>query len=560
MADTTKDTVYIDIDDEITAVIEKVRASQHKIVALVLPKRATVFQSIVNLKLLKRAGKDSDKRVVLITSEAVVLPVAGAVGLHVAKTLQSKPVIPAAPKKEADDFAIEDQEEPSSESEDGEIDSSKSIGELAGVGAGVAVAPKEETIDLDDEPDDESAGSSKKSKKKKKKQNKKLAVPNFEKFRTKLFLGIGAFILLILLWLFGSIILPSAKITIKTDTTTVNTNISPTLKTDAKDLDEAGAVVPAKLETVSKTDSEKVTTTGQKDVGNKATGTITAVNCTDSTVTVPAGTTFTNSGLSFTSNVNVSVPGSNFFSNGGCKGDGKASVAVTAMGGGEKYNLSDGRSYTTNFANTLTGTGSAMSGGTTKNITVVSQGDIDNAKAKLNDRSKGAASDDLKKALQKGNLYPVVETLNGAAPAITPAPKVGDEASEVTVTQVVTYTMLGAKEDDLKKLIENDAKKQIDTSKQAISDTGLSQASIRVADRKSDNEQKLSLQTTVTAGAQIDQTALKKEVAGKKKGDIQQLLQGRPGVRDVNIDYSPFWVTKTPSRTSRIRIVLEEAN
>ena len=65
--------------------------------ALVLPKRATVFQSVVNMKLLKRAADGEKKNAVLITSEAALLPLAGIAGLHVAKTLNSKPAIPLAP-------------------------------------------------------------------------------------------------------------------------------------------------------------------------------------------------------------------------------------------------------------------------------------------------------------------------------------------------------------------------------------------------------------------------------------------------------------------------------
>ena len=42
MAD-SKDTIYIDIDDEITGIIDKVRGSSSKVTALVLPKRAGVF-------------------------------------------------------------------------------------------------------------------------------------------------------------------------------------------------------------------------------------------------------------------------------------------------------------------------------------------------------------------------------------------------------------------------------------------------------------------------------------------------------------------------------------
>ena len=61
MAASDKDTIYIDIDDEITGIIDKVQGSKGKVVAFVLPKRAAVFQSIVNMKLLKRAA-DSGER------------------------------------------------------------------------------------------------------------------------------------------------------------------------------------------------------------------------------------------------------------------------------------------------------------------------------------------------------------------------------------------------------------------------------------------------------------------------------------------------------------------
>src|SRR3954469_9923983 len=98
-----KDTIYIDIDDEITGIIDKVKVSDNKVVALVLPKRASVFQSIVNMKLLKRAADSSGKSLVLITSEAGLLPLAGAAGIHVAKSLTSKPEIPAGPGQAGDD-------------------------------------------------------------------------------------------------------------------------------------------------------------------------------------------------------------------------------------------------------------------------------------------------------------------------------------------------------------------------------------------------------------------------------------------------------------------------
>jgi hypothetical protein len=97
MAEAAKDTIYIDVEDEITTVIDKVTASDKKLVALVLPKRAAVFQSVVNMKLLKLKSDSAGKNLVLITTESSLLPLAGSVGLYVAKTLSSKPEIPLAP-------------------------------------------------------------------------------------------------------------------------------------------------------------------------------------------------------------------------------------------------------------------------------------------------------------------------------------------------------------------------------------------------------------------------------------------------------------------------------
>jgi len=129
---TSKETVYVDIDDEITNIVDKVKGSQHKIVALVLPKRATVLQSIVNMKLLKRAAEQSKKNIVLITSEAGLLPLAGAVGLYVAKTLQSKPAIPPIPDR-GDSGEVSEIDE-----DDPQPDRNAPVGALAAGAAGAA--------------------------------------------------------------------------------------------------------------------------------------------------------------------------------------------------------------------------------------------------------------------------------------------------------------------------------------------------------------------------------------------------------------------------------------
>ena len=63
-----KDVIYIDVDDDITAVIGKVKAAKHSIVALVPPARVSMLQSAVNLRLLKKAAERDDKKLVLVSN------------------------------------------------------------------------------------------------------------------------------------------------------------------------------------------------------------------------------------------------------------------------------------------------------------------------------------------------------------------------------------------------------------------------------------------------------------------------------------------------------------
>ena len=207
---TGKDVIYIDIDDEITAIIDKVRSSHERIVALVLPKRATVFQSIVNMKLLKRSAEEAKKHLVLITNEAGLLPLAGTVGLYVAKSLQSKPEVPMVPGMMRD---FEDEEEidgpiaaasagaGAAAAKEEALDKSRSVGDYARSAATGPLTPAindEDTIELDNSAENEMLTPAEAAQKAKdKKGGKKFSIPNFDKFRLWIILGAAALVVLI---------------------------------------------------------------------------------------------------------------------------------------------------------------------------------------------------------------------------------------------------------------------------------------------------------------------------------------------------------------------------
>lgn len=580
----SKDTVYVDIDDEITAIIEKVRAADAKIVALVLPKRATVFQSIVNMKLLKRSADNVGKRVVLITSEAGLLPLAGTVGLHVAKTLQSRPEIPLATPEDSG-------EEQASEIDDSDDDfntataGNRSIGELAGaaaVGATAADSDKDdaiETLHIDnDEPatDDTQTGDGKKAApagESKPKKDKKLKIPNFNRFRKRTLLLIPLLLLIIIGIYVCLTVLPKANIVIKTDSSDLNSSFDFTADTGAQSLDKANKIVPAQVQQEQKTGSQQVVTTGKKNNGKTATGTVdmTVTKCGGNPFTmpnVPAGTGVSDGNLTFISQGNTQFQGNGTDANGCYVYKATSSTPVTALSPGTKYNLSavnftvsgvqsnDSSSSTiSSISASATGT---TTGGTDDIQQIVTQSDIDNATQKIQSDSADSVKQELEQKIRSGGMFPLVATFSAGKPNVTTSSKVGDEASTVTVTQTTTYTMFSVNQNDLKTLVEQDVKGQIDPSKQTVLSAGLDKAQFKLNDSSSKTAE-LTISTTATAGPDLNVAAIKKQIAGKRAGEVKQLLGNNPGVNSVDVHLSPFWVTKVPGQASKVTITFEKS-
>ncbi|MCA9325425.1 hypothetical protein KDA23_05190 [Candidatus Saccharibacteria bacterium] len=554
-----KETIYVDVDDEITTIIDKVAGAKQKVVALVLPKRASVFQSIVNMKLLKRSAESANKNVVLITSETGLMPLAGAVGLYVAKTPQSKPEIPVAPvvhdgnQPEDDDTIALDDEELAAAGE-------TPVGDLAkGTAVGVAAAAAIDTVELDDEPE---ATPTKKEKGKKGKVGKQPKVPSFSKFQKKIARAVVLLIVFIIGWYLSVFVLPKATVAIGTDATDYNSSLDITLDTNADSVDVASSTIPAQAAQEQKTYTAQVSATGEKNNGDKATGSVklTAQKCSGNPFVapsdVPAGTGVSANGLTYITQESTSFFGTG--SSGGCYQYSSAGKTdITAQTGGSNFNIND-ESFTVSGRSDVSGTGSA-SGGTDDIIKVVSQDDIDKAKKQLDTSDSTNIKNQLEQQLRQNNLYPLLETFNDGKPTVSSSPSAGTQADTVTVTEVVTYTMFGARRDYLDQLIKNDIQQQIDPATQSIIDDGLDQAAVS-ATSCNDKSCKISLQTTATVGPNIDISALKEEIKGKKSGYVKSLIGNLPGVTNVDVKLSPFWVSSVPNNTEKITIQVGKAS
>ncbi|HUC95683.1 MAG TPA: hypothetical protein VMR76_01860 [Candidatus Saccharimonadia bacterium] len=570
-----KETIYIDIEDEITAIIHKVTLSKAKLVVLVLPKRATVFQSLVNMKLLKNRTEKASKKLVLVTSDLNLYPIAGAVGLMVAKNLQDKPFLPLAPNKQSS-TTVKSSEDPKTDGEK-DIDKSKAVGELAAMsavgGAGyVDLSSNEESIEFDNDSktDKEKSSKSDETKQskdgKKEKIDKRLKVPDFNRFQKMLLIGIAAIVVLIGLYIYGFVYLPTAKIIIHTQTSTLSDSIPLKLDSTQTTVDTTNSVVPANLQTVQKTiTSSSVATTGTKQVGIEASGSITVTNAADytSSYSIPAGTVFVDSSgnYSYTTDNSAVVPQFTCNLMSCVYNPSSPPIQVTATQVGSSYNIPAGTFSSTSLPSGYTASGGPMTGGDSHTVSVIAQTDVDKATAQIVAPDKTTIEQQLMSQIKAAGYQPLDQTFVEATPVIAPGDPVGTQTNSVTVSGVYNYTMYGAHIADLNTLVNGYVIKlgTFNSSNQSILDTGVSKASYTIQGSTPTTIQ-LTMQVNTIVGPKFNISSLKSQSAGKSNSSIINNISSITGVKTVTIKYSPFWVTAMPHSTKKITIDIVKAD
>lgn len=94
--------LYVDATEEITAVIERLKAAHEPIIALIVPKGATLTQSIVNLKLARKAAADAEKDLILVTTDPIGRNLATQLGIPVAANEKDVPKVAAGEIESSD--------------------------------------------------------------------------------------------------------------------------------------------------------------------------------------------------------------------------------------------------------------------------------------------------------------------------------------------------------------------------------------------------------------------------------------------------------------------------
>ena len=548
-----KDVIYIDVDDDVTAIIGKIKQAKEKIVAVVPPKRIGTLQSAVNLRLLDRMARADKKQLVLITNNQALIALAANASIPVAKNLQSKPEIAeiAAIAVDDEDDIIDGADLPI-----GDHANSLKVKDgtrLADAGRSTAI----ETMNIDDDTISTAAattaGTGYAASKKVNAARSKVKIPNFDKFRKRMFFGIGGGVLLIALLVWMFVFAPAATVVVTASTS--DAPVSSTVKlggtaaTDFKTGVIKSAAVQEKKDATLDFDA-----TGQKDLGTPATGTIrfSTNNISNLGTTIPAGTKLTtSSGSVFATDAAVTITTSNYTG---------ANVGITSVRNGTDDNAATGSA-----SGAPSGISAAIVGatgaGTSKVVKVPTAEDIERAKGQLIGQSADAEKAALAKKFVNGEK--VIDssfTVDRAEAVSTPALNTEAPTGKAKLTIATTYTLYAIATADLEAYLNASLKGQItNENAQKVYSTGMDKVGLSNF-RKEGDVLTTSITTTGQIGPKIDEAAIKEQVKGKIYGEVQSALQSIDGVKDVDVKFSYPWVRSVPGNTNKIKIEFKLEN
>ncbi len=558
-----KDVIYIEPEDDITDIITKIENSKEKIVALVPPKKAGVFRSVVNIKLIAKVGFTADKTIVIVTTDPSITKLAGATKIPVTKNLQTPPSVP---NPITGDIVESTSKEDLVEEDNGEVTSEE-------VQEDEAPAEEEEEAGKADkegeEKADEKSGDKKSAVKEKAKKAastaKKFSFAWFKAHRTLTICSIIGILLIIIFFIWAFVIAPAATITVGIRTTSSNFSKSAsfTKNVDEENIGEGKFFLTEKK--LEKEASVDFTATGQKNVGEKAKGNVViyAYFSTNGSVTVKAGSRFTLGELSYVadSDATITWDGSgsscenkDSYVSGGkisCKVSGR--VNVTAADSGEKYNIAASAANWKTNANVSAYSDAAMAGGTDKMVTIVSQEDVDLAKKNLvlnsEEENKAALMDTLAET-----DFPIDSSFKQATSDVISTPAVGEEVKEgVTpkITVKITDTLYLIDKTKVEEYIINEAK---------LSDNfKIYQMNDPFVENFMETSEGFSgkIKTSYVSGPKVTENDVIEIVKGKGLGNAQHDLKDVDGVSRVEIKTSFPWVMNIPSDTNKITVILD---
>lgn len=322
--------------------------------------------------------------------------------------------------------------------------------------------------------------------------------------------------------------------------------------------DASKNIISAEFLKVSEDGKKSIPTTGKKETGDKAKGTVTIFNNNDTGKTIPTGTTLMSpNNLKFLTDKAVTVASASGDIFSGTE-PGKANVSVTAEKFGTNYNFPSNTKFSIEGASSIAAKNDeAFSGGTKKEIKVVSRADVDKLTKDLQKQLEAEAKTDiLKKAKSDSVTLPNFISITFDRKSFNK--DVDEEANELSLTATVSFLGISYKKSELVSYAKDKLKKSVEEGMTIDED----RIDVQASDIKKDKT-KTSAKIKIKAGLipLIDEKGLSKQIAGNSIEDATKKLSEIPEVNNVKINVFlnlPVLPKNLPFSSGKIKIVVNK--
>lgn len=344
-------------------------------------------------------------------------------------------------------------------------------------------------------------------------------------------LGIIVLILTILLYfyLFKTKAIINVFVNPKTDEKTTSVTFSSVSPTDIKN-----SIIASQFVSVTEEGTLTQATSGKKDIGNPAKGSVTVFNNSDKSVTFPSGTTITSSNnlkFTFDSSVTIASSSGDIFS--GTK-PGTANVNVTASEIGQEYNLPSNTKFTIGSnSNVAAKNDNAFSGGNKKQVTVISKDDLNKLLTDLPKSLEDKARQDIKTKVESGRT--ILNTfVDESVDEKSFDKKEGDQANQITLKGTVIFkaaTYTNSDIESLASLLFDSSDTQIQSGNLEITAKNI------VVEKNKDVNADLNIKAKIFP--KVDKDSILNQIKGASLQKAKNLLGNLNQVTKVEISFSP---------------------
>lgn len=557
-------TIYLEIDDEVTSIIDKLKKEHASDINLVIPKNGTILQSIVNLKILLSESKRLGKQVFIVTPDQNGKHLAARAGFPIKQEIRRDRLEQmnehVVTENEGQNGAGED---PTESNDQLTLDTNKPswIHER--------VKQRLKKAFSNDEEDD---GTKKGKKAREREREKRLESGSKKRNRLRrnkvrllphasIKMLIFIFIpLVIVVGLVATLLLPTAAISITPKSEPITRTLEFSLRPDAVLPDTNRQIIPVKVLTAESELTRQFPATGEIAVGDKATGLAIFYNSfSSSSEAFPKGTKLqSEQGKVFLTISAISVPGAEVVA--GEAVPGSATVQVEGEEVGEEFNIDKTKFIIQGLpaskkADVYAQTKTPIKGGASHLVKAVSEQDIAQARAQLEKELIEKVTQDARAKMDAG--YTTGEGgIKTETIEVTTSIPVDGEGEQFDLKILIKATLFAFNEQEVQSIIQQKLVFDIPDKKHLVEQQGGISYTIRDANPA---KQEATLATLVEKKLvwDIDTSSLREQLRGKSKEEAESLLKNLKTVQASTVSCWPFWVSNIPQFTKKIQIQLD---